>query len=56
MLSWQAILESGGCDLIITSHNVGLFGFEPLNVVSEGLIVLFLQVEKMVRLLLNHPV
>lgn len=56
MLGWQALLKNGGYDLIIASHSVELFYFESPNVVSERHIMLFLLVEEMVSLLLDHLV
>ncbi|CAL9018792.1 unnamed protein product, partial [Prunus brigantina] len=56
MLDQQALLESGGCDPIIVSHNVEFFYFESLDVVSMRLVMLLFQIEEMVSLLLDHLV
>ena len=42
--------------MVITSYNVCPLRFEPLDVVSEGFIGLLVQVEQMVRVLLDRPI
>ena len=42
--------------MVIAPYDVGLFCFEPLDVISKGFLGLLAQVKQMVRVLLDRPI